>query len=51
MKYLENFSDRLFVMRLGARLAVVLGAFLFIYSIFAPKRREIISTDASVPAE
>ncbi len=40
-----------YVMRFGAGIAVVLGAFLFLYAIYAPRRREIISTDATVPAE
>jgi nitric oxide reductase subunit B len=38
-------------MRFGAGIAVVLGAYLFIYSIVVPKRREIVSPDATVAAE
>ncbi|MBK0399451.1 cbb3-type cytochrome c oxidase subunit I [Limibaculum sp. M0105] len=39
-----------YLMRFGAGLAVVIGALVFIYAIFVP-RREVISTDATVPAE
>ncbi|GMG84390.1 cbb3-type cytochrome c oxidase subunit I [Paralimibaculum aggregatum] len=38
-------------MRFGAGVAVVIGAFLFIYAILVPKRQEIISSDATVAAE
>ena len=38
-------------MRFGAGVAVVIGALLFIYAILVPKRQEIISPDATVPAE
>jgi nitric oxide reductase subunit B len=37
-------------MRFGAGLVVVISAFLFIYAVLVP-RREIISHDASLPAE
>jgi len=38
-------------MRFGSGIAVVLGAYLFIYSILVPKKREVISPDATVAAE
>ena len=53
-EYYMNVQDQLalfYVMRFGAGLAVVLGALLFIYAMLMPRRQEIISTDATVPAE
>jgi len=38
-------------MRFGAGIAVVLGAYLFVYAILVPKRAEIVSSEPTVPAE
>ncbi len=53
-EYYMDVQDQLslfYIMRFGAGLAVVIGAMLFIYAMMVPKREEIISTDATVPAE
>jgi nitric oxide reductase subunit B len=39
-----------YIMRFGSGVAVVLGAFLFIYAVLMP-RREVVSRSASVAAE
>jgi nitric oxide reductase subunit B len=40
-----------YLMRFGSGLAVVIGAALFIYATFKPRREEVISPDATVAAE
>lgn len=53
-EYYMDVQDQLslfYAMRFGAGLAVVIGAFLFIYAMLVPRREEIIAHDAGVAAE
>lgn len=53
-EYYMDVQDQLslfYAMRFGAGLAVVIGAFLFIYAMMVPRREEIIAHDAGVAAE
>ena len=53
----ENYMDVqdqleiFYLMRFGSGLAVVVGAFLFLYAILVPREREVIAPASAAPAE